>query len=366
MCRFRSERKRMEHYHNILLVQMGDIGDVVLTAPTIHALKRFYPDGRVSILVRKPFGDLLRADPDVYEVVEFAKGRRGAARVLKEYARVIRHLRRSRYDLAIDLRTGDRGAFLAFFTGAPARIGYRGDNKKFWHSILFTKIIRVLSPKAESGHPGADQSLRILRSIGMETGNPPPRLFIMPDARKRATRLLDESGLAVEGRWCTINTFSRWKYKEWDSGKWGEVIDRLWENHGIPSLLVGSPEEEAASRKIVEGREGHAYCFAGKTTLGELAALISMSSLHVGVDSAAPHIALALGTPTVTIHGPSDWRSWRVIDDSNKVVVPAMDCVPCNRTGCDDQGISRCLESLEVEGVLEVIETLLRQRNSAV
>jgi heptosyltransferase-3 len=57
---------------NILIIQLGDIGDVVLTTPTIRAVKEAYPAARVSILVRKPFGSLLVADPHLAEVVEFA------------------------------------------------------------------------------------------------------------------------------------------------------------------------------------------------------------------------------------------------------------------------------------------------------
>ena len=114
---------------------------------------------------------------------------------------------------------------------------------------------------------------------------------------------------------------------------------------------------------ITDGREGHAINLAGKTTLGELAAVISASSLHLGVDSAAPHMASALGIPTVTIHGPSNWKAWRIVDDTHKVVASTMECVPCNRRGCDDTEISICLNSLEADAVIEVIRQTLQQSN---
>ena len=157
----------------------------------------------------------------------------------------------------------------------------------------------------------------------------------------------------------TINPFSRWKYKEWNNAKWGEVIDRIWEAHRIPAVLIGSPEEATACQEIVAGREGRAINLAGKTTLGELAAVISMSSLHLGVDSAAPHIAAALGISTVTIHGPTDWRGWRVVNERHKVVHPAMDCVPCNMMGCNGGGKSRCLDELAADQVIGAALELL-------
>lgn len=355
----RNERG-MFGFSNILLVQLGDIGDVVLTTPTIRAVRETYPEARISILVRKPFGNLLLADPNLLEVVEAEKIRGSIFHMLHEYVKFIRQLRRARYDLVIDLRTGDRGAVLSFLTGAPVRVGQKGVKKQFWHALLFTKTI--CNPKAAPlpTHPGADQSLRVVRELGMTTDDSTPRLYIAPYDRLRAGALLAEIGLAPEARMVTVNPFSRWKYKEWDNAKWGEVIDRIWETHRIPTVLIGSPGETAACQEIAAGREGHAINLAGKTTLGELAAVISMSSLHLGVDSAAPHIAAALGTPTVTIHGPTDWRSWRIVSEQHKIVSPAMDCLPCNIVGCEGSGRSRCLDDLTAEPVIRTALELLR------
>lgn len=337
---------------NILLIQLGDIGDVVLTTPTIHAVKKTYPDALVSVLVFKSYGCLLAPDPCVDEVVEITRIRGSLFYRLREFVTFARHLRQKHYDLVIDLRTGDRGAILSFLTGAQVRIGRHEDNKPFWHNRLFTKII-LDPPHAELPvHPGADQSLRVVREIGIDTADSTPQLYIAPGDRLRASALLAEVGVAPGTRMVTINPFSRWKYKEWDNAKWGEVIDRLWEAHRIPAVLIGSPEESAGCQKIVVGREGRVINLAGRTTLGELAAVISLSSLHLGVDSAAPHIAAALGTPTVTIHGPSDWRAWRIVNEHHRVVSPVMDCLPCNMMGCDGGGKSRCLDELAAEPVI--------------
>lgn len=361
IANLRNERW-MSGFSNILLVQLGDIGDVVLTTPTIRAVRETYPEARISILVRKPFGNLLLADPNLFEVVETEKIRGSIFHMLHEYVKFIRQLRRAHYDLVIDLRTGDRGAILSFLTGAQERVGQHID-KSFWHDLLFTRIIHNLKAAPLPTHPGADQSLRVVRELGIDAMDSIPKLYITPDDQLRANTLLAEFGLTPATQIVTVNPFSRWKYKEWDDAKWGEVIDWVWEAHHIPVLLIGSQEEAAACQKIVAGRKGRTINLAGRTTLGELTALLSMSSLHLGVDSAAPHIAAAVGTPTVTIHGPSDWRAWRIIDDLHKIVIPTMECVPCNRCGCDNTEISQCLENLEAGAVIEVIGQVLRKTN---
>ncbi|MBU0620421.1 MAG: glycosyltransferase family 9 protein [Gammaproteobacteria bacterium] len=261
--------------------------------------------------------------------------------------------------MTIDLRTGDRGAILSFATGAGTRIGCQGVKNQFWHELIFTHTIRELKVAPPPVHPGADQSLRVVRELGINTTNSTPKLYIAADVSHAANTLLAQAGPGAGIKFVTINPFSRWKYKEWDNRKWGEVIDRIWEAHHLPAVLIGSVEEAAGCQEIVTGREGRAFNLAGKTTLAELAAVISASSLHLGVDSAAPHIAVALDTPTVTIHGPTDWRAWRIVDERHRIISPEMDCLPCNKTGCEGSGSSKCLDELASEPVARVALELL-------
>lgn len=355
--------KQMTKFKNILLIQLGDIGDVVLTTPTIRAVKETHPDACVSILVRKPFGNLLLADPYLHEVVEFTKNRDALPRALLAFLRFAQKIRRENYDLVIDLRTGDRGAIFSLITGAHVRVGQYVHEKRFWRGLIFTKVLHTTTPAPLPVHPGADQSLRIVRVIGIDTLDSKPQLYLTPADQLHASKLLDEMGLTPKN-FVTINPFSRWKYKEWNSVKWGEVIDEIWKAHQMPAVLIGSHEESIGCQEIIAGREARAFNLAGKTTLSELAAAISMSALHMGVDSAAPHIAAALNTPTVTIHGPTDWRDWRIVDDYHKIVSPLMDCLPCNKTGCSGSGKSKCLDDLISKPVvyeaLRLLNTLLK------
>ena len=206
--------------------------------------------------------------------------------------------------------------------------------------------------------------MRVVRAAGLDPGDDGvPRLFVGSEALGKAKGLIAGIGLLPGARFVTLNPFSRWRYKEWSSERWGEVIDRLWRERGLPSVLIGSPDEEIRGDAIVSGRERYAFNLAGKTTLGELAALVSLGVLHAGVDSAAPHIAAAVGRPTVTVFGPGDWRSWTVTDERHIVVSAGMECQPCNRTGCEGSGRSRCLEELGADSVIRAIDALPLSRD---
>ncbi|MEK7827313.1 MAG: glycosyltransferase family 9 protein, partial [Thermodesulfobacteriota bacterium] len=78
-----------------------------------------------------------------------------------------------------------------------------------------------------------------------------------------------------------------------------------------------------------------------------------------GCDSGLVHLSVAVGTPTVTLYGPSDWRYWAPPGERNRVVVPEMACAPCHLKGCEGSGVSRCLDTLPVERVQAVIDEAL-------
>jgi heptosyltransferase-3 len=207
----------------------------------------------------------------------------------------------------------------------------------------------------------ADQSLRILRKIGVDTKDIIPGLWVSDTVKKRVREILTGEKMDRYNRWITVNPYSRWTYKEWSDSKWIDVIQWLWKEFAMPAIVVGSPDEKQKVEALVRQCPTPAFNFAGKTTLAELAGLLNLGRLHIGVDSAGPHIAAATGTPTVTIYGPSSWQDWAPVGEQHRVVLPDMDCVPCKKKGCNHSGRSLCLEALSAESVKSVISEAMKK-----
>ena len=346
--------------HNVLIIQLGDIGDLVWTTPTFWAVKEAYPHANISVLLREGLGCLLESDPAIHKIFEVKSIQGSISYSSVMQLRLIKELRREKFDLVFDLRGGDRGAFMARLTSAPVRASLFYGNVPFWRNSLFTHLLIEPVPPKERILGAAEQSLRIIRGFGIDAKTTVPSLRVSAQVKKTVHRILMESGIKPETsdssyRLVTINPFSRWTYKEWAYDKWVGVIDWLWHEFHIPAVIVGSREEAARATELVKKCSGAAYNLAGKTTLAELAGVLSLSRFHLGVDSAAPHIAAAVGTPTITIYGPSDWRDWAPVGDNHRVIASDMDCVPCHKKGCNGSGRSVCLENLEVNMVKEVI-----------
>ena len=349
---------------SVLLIQLGDIGDVVWATPTFRAVKEAYPQANVSILLRESFGSLLEADPHINRIFEVKRYRGNLIKNIMGQIRFLRTLRRERFDLVFDFRSDDRGTFMAFLSGAPVRATILHPGV-LWRNRLFTHITIPPNPKQRI-YGAAEQSLRLVREFGIDTKDTIPKLWVSEKVKKRAEKLLDANGITTVSRWVTLNPFARWPYKEWEHEKWVQIIDWLWEEYEIPTVIVGAPEEREKSINIANECKGQMFNLTGKTTLEELPGVLSLSGLHVGVDSAAPHIAAAVGIPTITIYGPSEWLVWAPLGEIHSVVTPDRDCAPCHQKGCDGSGISKCLEELTVDKMKGAIKKFLDKSKTVI
>ncbi|OPY06486.1 MAG: Lipopolysaccharide core heptosyltransferase RfaQ [Syntrophaceae bacterium PtaB.Bin038] len=342
----------------VLLIQLGDIGDVVWTEPTIRAFRETFPLLEVSILARGGFGELLEAHPDVRRVFNVAGSKGGLLAEIPAQCALVGALRRERFDVVFDLRAGDRGALMARLAGAPVRVSHHySQGIPFWRNSLFTHIVQP-PPLETLVHGAAEQTLGIAREFGADTNDRAPRLRVSDRVKARVSAILRDSGLEAAGRWVSVNPFSRWAYKEWPHERWAPVLDALWARHRLAPVLVGAPEESRKAALLAARLAGPVFDLVGKTTLAELAGVLSRAAFHVGVDSAAPHIAAAVGVPTLTLYGPSDWHYWAPPGERHMVVAPTDGCAPCFQKGCEGKGWSRCLEEMTVERVSAAVERM--------
>lgn len=337
----------------ILVIQLGDIGDVVWSIPALWALKAAFPRAGLYVIVRKNRGDFLLDDPHVDGLFIVDEESFFNSLVL------IRKIRAEKFDLLFDLRADDRGAYISLLSGAKIRAAKYYPSIP-WRNRMFTHLVEDV-PSKQSLRGAAQQSLKIVRGFGIAEKTAIPRIFVAGGSREKVKRLLMMEKISAEKGFVTINPFSRWSYKEWGLQKWLQLANFVRQRYGMPVVVTGSGSERKRAEALIAEGGAMIYNLAGRTTLREMAALLEKSRLHVGVDSAAPHIAAAVGTPTVTLFGPSDWMEWAPPGAKNTVVHSDMDCVPCRQKGCDGHGRSKCLEDLSAESVQSAVRAALEQ-----
>ncbi|MFZ5773924.1 MAG: glycosyltransferase family 9 protein [Thermodesulfobacteriota bacterium] len=335
----------------ILLLQLGDIGDVVLTTPCIRSLRTRFPRARLEVAVRDKAAALLADCPWLDGIIPVRKARGGWLGELAGQLDLARALRRPGFQVAIDLRTGTRGAILAWLSGASRRLGFYADSEPGWRNHLFTDLLRHdYTPDLHV----TDHLLGLLEGFGIPISHRSPELVVGPGSRAGADRLLAEI-TPGDGPLVAVQPFSLWRYKEWGTEKYVALIRWLLAERCATVLVTGGPAEQARAEAIARECGSGCHNLAGRTSLSLYAALLQQCRLFIGVDSAGLHIAAAVGTPTVSLFGPSSAVSWAPVGPGHRVVQKDFPCLPCREKGCGNSEKSRCLDELSVAEVTAAV-----------
>jgi len=348
----------VQHIESILLIQLGDIGDVVLSIPSIRALRENFPRARLMVAVREKAKELIEDCRWVTGVIPINKNRRGLTQEILYQIDFFSRLREHAIDLAIDLRTGDRGAILAFLTGAPQRVGFYASDGKLWRNRIFTHLQKIEYPL---GQYVADYYSSLMAAYNIKTDHVLPDLEISEGKIKDVQQLFHDEHIPTDRAVVAVQPFSLWQYKEWGIENYIQLIDRITTEYRLPVIITGSPDERERAASIATRFGKNVFNLAGKTTIGMFAAVLKACKLFIGVDSAGMHIAAAVGTPTVNIFGPSSPASWAPRGPQHAVVYKPFPCVPCRMKGCEGKEKSRCLDELSVDEVMSVVNTQLEK-----
>ena len=338
---------------NILLIQLGDIGDVVLSFPCVRALRENFPQADIVVAVREKAKELIEDCKWATGVISINKDKRRLIQEIAYQKNFFLCLRKFHFDLAIDMRTGTRGAILAFLSGARQRIGFYDKNGKLWRNRVFTNLYK---PEKKPGRHLTEYYQEPLKAFNLATKNIWPEFDVPFERQQSATALFKRekipSSLPVIG----VQPFSLWQHKEWGISKYIQLINWIVAEYKVSVIIVGSSVERGRAEKIAGMCGNGVYNLAGETSIGMLAAVLKMCKLFIGIDSSGVHIAAAVGTPTVGIFGPTATFAWAPKGKEHRIVQKKLPCVPCSLKGCHGSGISCCLEELTVEEVIPVVK----------
>ncbi len=349
----KGNHKLPKHKNGILVIQLGDIGDVVLTMPTIRALRENFPENNLIVCVREIAKELIEDCPWVNGVISVNKQKRSIKKLIIYQKNFFGTLRKYHFNIAIDLRTGTRSALLAFLSGATYRIGRFSDDGRLWRNKLFTHLVRPIN---ELSQYSAEHNLNIISPFHLSIENSLPVLNVPSKRKEKARTILTQENVPIDKPIIAIHPFSLWKYKEWRREGFISLIDHITAKYHFSVIITGSPAERLRAKEMIEKCKTKVFNLAGKTSIGELPGVLQACKLFIGVDTAALHIAAAVGTPTVGIFGPSSPISWAPRGNQHCVVSKGMSCVPCRQKGCQDSEFSICLEELTFEEISEKVD----------
>jgi lipopolysaccharide heptosyltransferase I len=348
--RMDSDAPRSHAFTRILIIQLSALGDIVHAIPLLNQLRLRYPKAQIEWLTKPATAELLGDHPAIDAVIPFYDQamrrplRRGSAAASKLW-QLVRRLRSGRYDLVIDLQGQSRSAACALLTGAPVRIGFGRPRAALNAASLRRRPVsayRHAWAGAREGawlaytHPVALETIdlhavdRFLR-IGAMLGCPPRpadfSLRLSDAAEHRAEALLRERGIAEGDRFVLLAPSSAWETKQWGDEGFA-ALARHFLGHSVPAVLVGAGNDRELCAAVARKAPGVAD-LCGRTSLGELAALIRRAAAVVANDSGPLHLAVASGRPVAAVFGPTDPLWSGPYGHADAVAWSRPDCAPC-------------------------------------
>jgi lipopolysaccharide heptosyltransferase I len=285
----------MDEPRRILIVRLSAIGDVIHGLPVLCALREALPEAFVGWVVEDTSGGLLEGHPALDALIRVP---RGWLKWPSEVWRLRRQLHELHFDVAIDLQCLTKSAIAAWLSGAPRRIGKAGEDGREFSRWLHNELVTA------GGNHVIEHYLQMLQPLGIDTS---VVRFALPERAadaQVAQQFIHAFKLEPRG-FAILNPGAGWSSKIWPAERYGELAHCLWKSHGLPSVAVwGGSGERRLAERIVASSSGHAQ-LAPPTTMTELAALCRRAALFVGSDTGPMHMAVAVGTPTISLHGPS-------------------------------------------------------------
>ncbi len=280
----------------ILITRLSHIGDCILTMPLLAAIREQYPHAFIAWAVESPSHKLLELHPLLDEIVVIPKGWMGKRKCWSELRQTFKRLK---FDIAIDPQGITKSAALGWISGAKKRIGIRGRWGREFSPWLNNCLVETKSQHL------VDRSLELLSEIGIKASNIDYGLLLCEKSTtsvEHALARIDSQGRLKHG-FCLINPGAGWRSRRWENDRFGSVASYLKRHHGVTSLVVWAGDEELEMAQEIVAFDKDASVLAPKTDLRELAVLCQRASFYLGGDTGPMHLASAMGTPCIGLHG---------------------------------------------------------------
>jgi heptosyltransferase-1 len=286
---------------NILVIDFGQLGDVVLSLPALRAIRERFPTAHVTVAVGKPGAAVVELSGyvDSNLIVDRVALRDGfkplsIARVFK----LVKDVRDRKFDFVIDLHSLSETNILGFLSGAPQRLYSRRPTR----SLDFLSNFRP-RPPVEVDHRGRhliDRYLDVLIPLGVQSGSRLPSLKPRSTDLATVDRLLRKAKADIGVPLVGIFPGAGHPSRRWPLEQFAELADFLVRNDRVKILAFAGPEEQAFVQEIRRGFP-EATLVLDKLTIPQLAAAQSRLAAFVSNDTGPMHIASAVGAPVVLL-----------------------------------------------------------------
>lgn len=283
-------QKITEIPQNILLIQQRQLGDVVVTTPVFEAVKKAFPQAKLTFLTEPKCVPLVEKDPYLDAIITFPK--HGS---FFEQLAFYRNLHKKHFDVVADLQQLPRCQLAVLFSGAKYRLSF--EPRHAYRKFLYTHY--EVPENTENDYTSFSKT-RVLSPLGIVPKEIKPQLYVTEEEKEKAREILSVLGMTEETPFITLDATHkhpkrRWKYYE-------ELVRAILRDYPqFKFFVIRAPGEDEQVKHLLEINPKRVLMPKNPLSLRETMACMSYASFHIGNTSAPEHMALALNIPALII-----------------------------------------------------------------
>lgn len=339
----------------ILVTFLMHLGDLTLTTPFIHALRKAAPDAHITFLADEKLKDVVLHNPYLDEVITIDK--KGRDNSLLALMACSRRLSKMDFDVVINLHPNERCSFICAFTKTKLRVGTTHTMfRPMWD--IYIQLDRTIH--------AADMYLDVLHELGVkDIQHNGLEIFPSDEHMKQAESFWRDNGVFATDKLVGFNIGSAVVTKRWAPERFAQVADTLAAKGYKPVFFGGTMDEEMVQEAVALMKTTPVVA-TGAFTIGALAAAMRRCSLIITNDSGPMHVAISQKVPIVAMYGPSSPKLYGPYTKDATIVTavpPCMGCASGMKHKCNDM---QCMTRLTVEQVVEAAEKMLASHGEGV
>jgi ADP-heptose:LPS heptosyltransferase len=310
--------------------------------PTIAGIKMENPNCKITVLVEKQFEEVCHYLPNIDEVVALdlgmtvralAREQEGIIDAFDYVSEVVEDLRSRKFDYCLNMSSSAYTALLLKMVGIERNGGWTSDEEGY--RIISSDWARLFASSVfhQNRQYNSLNLVDIFRcSADVEKHPNQLQISLLPDALGYADNLLSEAKFTNTGPLIAVQAGASQQKRQWLPKNFVQFIDVMIKEHNARVVMVGTKKEMDIIQPILDGcNSPNVFCAAGRTSIPQLAALISRCKLLVTGDTGTMHVSVAAGTPVVSMFLASAFGyETGPYGEGHIVIQPRISCAPCN------------------------------------
>jgi ADP-heptose:LPS heptosyltransferase len=335
-------KKRYPHKSRVLLVNITRLGDMLQATPTIAGIKAENPGCHITVLVEKQFAEVCKIIPNIDEIVgidlnfvcrSISREKDGVIDAYDYMTKFVDDLRSKDFDYCLNMSSSAYTALLLNLIGIKRNGGWTSDEEGY--RVIETEWARLFATSVfHQNRQYNSLNLVDVFRCSADVDQHPQKLLINVErhALEHCEKLVQDARFTNTGPLVAIQAGASQGKRQWNPGHFVRLIKILTEQHNARVVLTGAEKERNIIDPIVAGcASPNVVSVAGKTTVPQLAAMLSISKVLVTGDTGPMHISVAVGTPVISMFLASAYGfETGPYSAGNIVLQPVIGCGPCN------------------------------------